>query len=64
MSVSGCTCIAKENILPKERRALGKDRGMGEGKPFSTSKRVSFPLTLCRSGEIGDCGRTGSAGLR
>ena len=26
---------------------MGKDGGLGEGKPFSPSKRVSFPHTLC-----------------
>ena len=45
MGVAGCACILKETLLPKER-ALRKDRGMGEGKPFSASKRVSFPHTL------------------
>ncbi len=45
MSVSGCTCIVKESHFPKEK-PLGKDGGMGEGNPFSASKRVSFPQTL------------------
>ncbi len=45
MSVSGCAFIAKKSPFPKER-PFRKDGGLGEGKLFSSGKRVSFPQAL------------------
>ena len=45
MSVFGSAHTVHDSPFPKER-PFRKDGGLGEGKPFSSGKRVSFPQRL------------------